>query len=469
MEKVTLSLVAHTNVGKTTLARTLLKKDVGEVRDMAHVTTTTEEHLLIEVDGAKLVLWDTPGFGDTARLVRRLKTEQNPIGWFMHQVWDRWTNRTLWCSQQAVKNVQEEADVVLYLVDASQNPEDAGYLLPEFEILTWIGRPVAVVLNQTGTAQGRDLSAMTAKWREFVQPWKIVGTTIILDAFSRCWIEEGMLLGSVGALLTPEKKAAMERLRRAWDDRNRELFARSIGRVAGHIARVARSKVLLTKSGNDKSEKKAAMETLARGLEASLHDLMNALIADHGLDGRCAVKIDEHLKSFVLPTEAQVTTTRGAIIGGVVSGALTGLVADVLSGGLTFGGGFVAGAIGGALAGAGLARGYRIVKTRAEPAVSWSPEALFQVTIDAVTRYLAVSHFGRGRGGFQEPELSADRVAAVREETGRRAATLDRAFKSAIADEVNEAMTSSEMIAIIDDLVRTLLRRFYPSGAAILG
>ena len=35
---VTLSLVSHTNVGKTTLARTLLRQDVGEVRDQAHVT-----------------------------------------------------------------------------------------------------------------------------------------------------------------------------------------------------------------------------------------------------------------------------------------------------------------------------------------------------------------------------------------------------------------------------------------------
>ena len=35
--RVALSLVSHTNVGKTTLARTLLRRDVGEVRDEAHV------------------------------------------------------------------------------------------------------------------------------------------------------------------------------------------------------------------------------------------------------------------------------------------------------------------------------------------------------------------------------------------------------------------------------------------------
>ena len=37
---ITLGLVSHTNVGKTTLARTLLRRDVGEVRDEAHVTDT---------------------------------------------------------------------------------------------------------------------------------------------------------------------------------------------------------------------------------------------------------------------------------------------------------------------------------------------------------------------------------------------------------------------------------------------
>ena len=43
---VVLSLVSHTNVGKTTLARTLLRRDVGEVRDAAHVTEISDKYLL---------------------------------------------------------------------------------------------------------------------------------------------------------------------------------------------------------------------------------------------------------------------------------------------------------------------------------------------------------------------------------------------------------------------------------------
>ena len=45
---VALSLVSHTNVGKTTLARTLLQRDIGEVRDEAHVTMEAERDTLIE-------------------------------------------------------------------------------------------------------------------------------------------------------------------------------------------------------------------------------------------------------------------------------------------------------------------------------------------------------------------------------------------------------------------------------------
>ena len=128
MTTVTLSLISHTNVGKTTLARTLLRREIGEVRDEPHVTTLAEAHRLIEADAARLLLWDTPGFGDTVRLMTRLRLEKNPIGWFLHQAWDRVLDRALWCSQEAVRNVRQESDVVLYLVNVTEDPEGAGYL-----------------------------------------------------------------------------------------------------------------------------------------------------------------------------------------------------------------------------------------------------------------------------------------------------------------------------------------------------
>lgn len=73
---IQLSLVSHTNTGKTTLARSLIGRDVGEIRDEAHVTALAECHRLIDTtDGHVLNLWDTPGFGDSARLIKRLRLQ----------------------------------------------------------------------------------------------------------------------------------------------------------------------------------------------------------------------------------------------------------------------------------------------------------------------------------------------------------------------------------------------------------
>ena len=101
-DKIALSLISHTNVGKTTLARTLLRRDIGEVRDRPHVTETADAFPLIETaHGDVLMLWDTPGFGDSARLLKRLKQSGNPLGWFLTEVWDRHVDRPFFSSQQA--------------------------------------------------------------------------------------------------------------------------------------------------------------------------------------------------------------------------------------------------------------------------------------------------------------------------------------------------------------------------------
>ena len=164
---VSLSLISHTNAGKTTLARTLLGRDVGEVRDAPHVTAEATPYPLVQTaDGDLLTLWDTPGFGDSVRLARRLRQDRNPIGWFLSQVWDRYQDRALWLSQLAVRNVAEQADVVLYLVNAAEAPADAGYLASELEVLEWIGKPVLVLLNQTGPPRERSAEeADAARWR----------------------------------------------------------------------------------------------------------------------------------------------------------------------------------------------------------------------------------------------------------------------------------------------------------------
>ncbi len=164
---IDLALVSHTNVGKTTLARTLLGRDIGEVRDAPHVTEEAEVHVLLRSpDGDALRLWDTPGFGDSARLVQRLRRSDNPIGWLLREVWDRYRDRPFWCSQQAVLAARASADVVLYLANAAESPRDAGYLPSEAQILRWLGKPVLVLLNQVGPPRPQaDEETERERWR----------------------------------------------------------------------------------------------------------------------------------------------------------------------------------------------------------------------------------------------------------------------------------------------------------------
>ena len=157
MSTITWSLISHTNVGKTTLARTLLRREIGEVTDQAHVTDENQSYPLLEHDGDSLVLWDTPGFGDSARLLKRLRTEGSPLAWLQSQVWDRLADRPLYCSQQAIRNVREETDLILYLVSAAEHPEEAGYVPLEMELLSWTDRPVVILLNQVGESDAEAL------------------------------------------------------------------------------------------------------------------------------------------------------------------------------------------------------------------------------------------------------------------------------------------------------------------------
>ncbi len=465
---VNLSLVSHTNAGKTTLARTLLRRDVGEVLDQAHVTEVSEGHTLIETDAGELRLWDTPGFGDSVRLLRRLRRHANPMLWFVQQVWDRFTDRPLWSSQQAALNIRDEADVVLYLVNAAEEPEEAGYVAPELELLGWVGRPVVLVLNQTGgTLESPQAAAgRLSAWRRHVEPAGVVREVLPLDAFSRCWVQESLLLERIVALLPEDLQPIMEELEAAWSERNLEIFGRAVETIADYLSATAADREELADRRPGRGEKKRAMEALGERLEGATGRLMANLLELHGLEGSAGAEIDRQLDAYAVEGEDLLDPEKSAMWGGVVSGALGGLTADILAGGLSFGGGVLAGAILGALGGAGLARGFQLVKSEKLPEVSWTPIFLEQLADQILLRYLAVAHFGRGRGEFRDEGASLrwQKIAAL--------ALRDRgeewgAAWQAVAS--GHDARSARLRRLLDETLRAVLVEGYPEAAGLLG
>lgn len=212
-----------------------------------------------------------------------------------------------------------------------------------------------------------------------------------------------------------------------------------------------------------------AMQRLRERLQTRSRELVDALVAEHGLDGRSGLRLQERLEHFVVIGDEWLTPGTGAIVGGAVSGALGGLAADAAAAGLTFGGGAVLGAILGALGGAGLAAGYRLVQGEREPGVSWAPAFLSELCRQTVLRYLAVAHFGRGRGGYEDFELPsrwAELVAEVHADHEPQLAEIWSLM--ARADPAARAEGDARLVSLLGEVTTAVLARGYPDAASWL-
>jgi Domain of unknown function (DUF3482)/50S ribosome-binding GTPase len=480
MTTVNLSLISHTNVGKTTLARTLLREDIGVVRDEAHVTEVSARFVLIETtEGDALQLWDTPGFGDSVRLLKRLQQSENGFGWFLSRVWDRFADRPFWSSQQAIRNVRDEADVVLYLVNAAEDPVAAGYVDPEMQILDWIGKPVLVLLNQLGAPRPADIEQVEVeRWSAYVSHHAVVRDTLAFDAFARCWIQEHVLLECIASALPPDQQQGFDRLSDAWRKRNLATFGESMDVLAAQIASTTTDKEAIpTRKLGEKARAwlaglasadarkdpavEKAMRSLAERLDARVRDTTDELIALHGLSGKAAGQVLQRMGGEYAVREA-ADTGKASLWGGLVSGALGGLVADLAAGGLTFGAGVLIGGVLGAAGMRGVAKAYNLARGTDGTTVRWSPDFLTGRVVAAVMRYLAVSHFGRGRGDFVESEYPSHWQEIVTTVVARREQPLHDLWIEATKEEAETALIvriAAEMTSITD----AVLSELYPS------
>lgn len=478
IEPINLSLIAHTNVGKTTLARTLLGHDVGEVRDEAHTTSEATPHQLIDTpEGDVLLLWDTPGFGDSARLLNRLKQQGNPIGWFLSAVWDRYQDRAFWLTQVAVRNVRDQADVILYLVNASEQPEDAGYLAPELAVLEWVGKPVIVLLNQTGqprppTAELKD----ETRWRNALKQWANIRDVLSMDAFARCWVKEFTLFSAIARVLPAGQSTSFDRLAAGWKSRRMKQFNEAMDAIAQPIARAAcdssslPDQPLLNQLGkliglSQKEAEKvtaAAVHTMSERIKKNLLESTERLIAIHDLKGSAAAELRARI-SDLTASKAPLHAGKAAGVFGLVSGALSGLGADFMAGGLTFGGGMIVGAILGGLGAAGVAQGVNVVRGTKESRLRWDDVFLDALVISALMRYLAVAHFGRGRGEWQESEYPPFWSELVSKFVTTRKMQLSRIWKLRDTG-CNSSHISAELKPVLEEMTWALLRKLHPNS-----
>jgi hypothetical protein len=207
-----------------------------------------------------------------------------------------------------------------------------------------------------------------------------------------------------------------------------------------------------------------AMRALAERLDADIRQTTDRLIAIHGLGGHAARNVLERLAENYA-VKRGLSEGKSALVGGVVTGALAGLKADLASGGLTFGAGLVVGGLIGALGGAGLARGYNFVRGARATSVQWSESVLDELVAGALLRYLAVAHYGRGRGEWTErgyPDFWSEAVKKVIE---ARRDSISALWALRTAESVSETLMPA-MLDLLTGAAHDLLEQLYPGALA---
>lgn len=162
---IRIAFVGHTNTGKTSLIRTLLRDDrFGEIDDAAGTTRYVEKAAVFAAEDEVLDLFDTPGFEDSSALLQTLEDMDKRIHAampadllraFITQA-DQFPEFT---QETKVLRQALDSDVLLYIIDVREPL--LGKYHDEVEILSKAGKPIIPVFN---FISGNGVAL--ARWRE---------------------------------------------------------------------------------------------------------------------------------------------------------------------------------------------------------------------------------------------------------------------------------------------------------------
>lgn len=345
---IKLAVVGHTNVGKTSLLRTL----TGDVSfgEVSHRPSTTRhvEGARLSVDGEALVeLYDTPGLEDAIALLDYLERLDRPgerldgparLARFLE-------------GSEARQRFEQEAKVMrqllgsdagLYVIDARE-PVLAKYR-DELAVLASCGKPLLPVLNFVSAQQHRE-----PEWREALSR---LGLHALVRFDSVAPPEDGgrRLYESLALLL----ESARPRLERLIEDQEKQRTAKRHS-AARLIAELLIDCAACRRSVETTAEQEQqAVEALRKAVRQREQQCVEALLK------LCAFRKDD-VSSSDLPLmdgrwgddlfNPETLKLMGVRVGGgVAAGAAAGAGVDLMVGGVTLGAAALVGAIaGGAL------------------------------------------------------------------------------------------------------------------------
>ncbi len=350
---VKVAVVGHTNTGKTSLIRTLLRDEhFGQIEDTAGTTRNVEKRVIFAGEDEALTLFDTPGFEDSSALLQALEefdkqyTVESPsqlLRGFISQA----ENFPEFDQEIKVLRQSLSCDVLLYIIDVREPL--LGKYRDEVEILSKAGKPIVPVFNFiTGRSKALE------RWRQQMSEFNL-HAALEFDTVAFEFEAERRLYQKLQSLLEPQYEmlqTLIDYRQEVWENLNQA----GAQRVFKLITEVACYRREVEDKSADSGSKVEAMQSFVRKTEQrTVKDLLKIFaftqldidlqqVAVHDGEWELDIFSPGALKEFGLSAGASA-----------LKGAAAGAGVDLMVGGLSLG----TGAMLGAMLGAGWATAQR--------------------------------------------------------------------------------------------------------------
>lgn len=350
MQALRVTIVGHTNTGKTSLIRTLLRdENFGDIDDASGTTRNVARTAVFAGEKEVLALYDTPGFEDSSALLDSIETHTRcmpkaapaeVLSDFVAQAGEH----SEFDQENKILLQALGSDVLLYIIDVRE-PLLEKYA-DEVAILSKCGKPIVPVFNFIA-----DNNAALQRWRDKMAEFNL-HAALEFDTVAFDFEAEKRLYQKLQSLLEPHYESLQALIDFRQENWTR-LFSAAAQRVFDLLRQVACYRQMVDSEQADNPQENASeMQRFVRNAEQqALQDLLRIFSfnqVDIELqqvpvkDGEWEMDIfsPDALKTFGLNASSSALT-----------GAAAGAGVDLMVGGLSLG---TATLVGAAL-GAGLA------------------------------------------------------------------------------------------------------------------
>lgn len=349
---IDLAVVGHTNTGKTSLMRTLLRDETfGEVADLPGTTRHVESaQLLIQGSRPALILRDTPGLEDAMGILDYLE-QLAPA----HQRLDGPDRiRMLLDSPEAGQRFEQEsrvleavlgADAALYVIDA-RDP-----VLPkhrdELHLLASCGKPVLPVLNFT-----RSDRANIGAWREALARLGL-HATVDFDTVAPAIDGEGQMLDRL-ALMLDQHAPSLQALHIDLEQQRLQRLQDATRLVAELLMDAAALRLPCSQDTTDMAAMTLILRKRTRDREQDcVHALLKRYKFSKSVFPHHPLPLEGERWGMDLFNPQALRNFGIQLSKGMATGAMAGATIDIITGGLSLGAATLIGAaVGGAWQGA---------------------------------------------------------------------------------------------------------------------